>query len=87
MIILIHQLLEATDLVTVYNTVDSFWGNKETGDEGLLLLALLEELTKEKNELCDKISPFLASQSMVKDNNSVTKLIISLGAYKWCGGF
>lgn len=34
MIILIHQLLEATDLVTVYNIFDSFWGNKETGDDG-----------------------------------------------------
>lgn len=47
------------------------WGNKETGDGSWLLLASLDELTKEENELCDKINPLLASQNMVKDNNKL----------------
>jgi hypothetical protein len=57
LIILIDQLWKATDLVVSWY-FDNLWKNEENNAAGWLLLA---SLTKEKNELHDKISQLLAS--------------------------
>lgn len=44
------------------------WENKENDDTGWFLLASLDKLTEEKNELCDKSNQLLALKNMVKDS-------------------
>jgi hypothetical protein len=50
-----------------YKTSDSLWEVKKN-PAGQLLLALRNELTREKNELCDKISQLLSYHDTGKDN-------------------
>lgn len=50
--------------------------SKENDDVGWLLLASLDELTKEKNGPHDKISQLLPSQNTVEDNNRLRDKII-----------
>lgn len=54
-----------------YVKLDNLWKNKENDSIVWLLLASLDKMTKEKNELCDKIYQLLASESMVKDNDGL----------------
>ena len=72
MIILIHQLREAKDLVTLCKKrFGQLVGkkNKENEDAGWLLLASRDKLTKEKNTLHDKIKQLLSYQSMEYNNS------------------
>lgn len=64
--------------------------NKGNDDVAWLLLASLDEVTKEKNGLHDKINQHLPSQNSVKDNNRLRdkiiqfqKLINNLKFYKY----
>jgi hypothetical protein len=55
LIILIHQLCEAVDLVILYIKLLTIYGKiKENFDAGWLLLASLDKLTKETNQARDK---------------------------------
>jgi hypothetical protein len=45
--------------------VNNLWKNKENNDAGWLLLASLDNLTKEKQELHNRIDQVLASQNVV----------------------
>jgi hypothetical protein len=57
------------ELVTLYIKYLSIWGKiRKTIDAGWLFLASLDKMTKEENELCDKINQHLAFQIMVKEN-------------------
>lgn len=46
----------ARNLVTVYKSVEQLRNNKENDDTVRLLIAFLHKMTKEKNELRDKIN-------------------------------
>lgn len=54
---------------SAYKTFDNLWENKENGGAGGLLPASLAKLTKEKNELCDKIKQLLASQNLASNSS------------------
>ena len=43
-------------MIFVYKAFDHLWENEETYDAGSLLLESLDELTKKKKELCDKVN-------------------------------
>jgi hypothetical protein len=47
------------------------WKNKENDVAGQLLLASLDKLTKDTNELHEKIKQLLEYQNMVKDNSEL----------------
>lgn len=66
------SMWETTDLMSLY--VNNLWKNKENNDAGWLLLASLDNLTKEKQELHNRIDQVLASQNVVwATMNSVVK--------------
>lgn len=79
LISLIHRLWEQ-QFVTLYinKTFNSLWKNKGNGDAGWLFLASLDQLTKVRNELCDKINSLPASQNTVQENNDARDKIDSL---------
>lgn len=56
----------------VYETFDSLGENKENDAAGWLLLASLDKLIKDRNELRDKINQL---QNMVKDNKELNDKI------------
>lgn len=62
------------------------WENKENDDTGWFLLASLDKLTEEKNELCDKSNQLLALKNMVKDSGLGDKVPVP-GAHEQSKGF
>lgn len=58
-----------------YKTFDILCTNKENDEAGRLFLASPDNLTKEKNELCGKISQLLTSQNKAQDNNKLSDII------------
>lgn len=77
LVVLIHQLSEVRDLVTLYIKLLTICRkNKENDGSGSLLPASLDKLTKEKNVLLDRINQLLGYQNTVKKNTvcSVIKL-------------
>lgn len=64
--------------MTLYKIVVSLWKNQENDAAEWLLLAILDKLTMDTNELCDKVHPLLASQNTVKSNNELSGKIDQL---------
>lgn len=60
---------------SVYKNFNNLWENKGNEDAGCLFLASLDKLTKEKNELCDKINQCLTSQNTEEENNELSDKI------------
>lgn len=60
---------------SVYKTFDGLQENKENAAAVWWLLASLDKLTKNRNELYDKIDQILTFQNTVKDNIEVSDKI------------
>lgn len=56
---------------SVYKASDNLWKSKENAAAGWLLLAHLDRLTKEENELRDEINQHLTSINLKKDSSEL----------------